>query len=171
MPRITETIKKYIKDKKYKNIIILGIAGLLLISLSALFPKEGKTDTIKESDFDIENYRKLKEKELKSFILKIDGVLDCSVMISYKDKGTTLFSFNSVTSLEKEEEKKESEMVIRRENGDEYPVTERITLPEIAGITVIADAKKGMEIKLAKAVSAAIGAEIHNVEVIINERN
>jgi len=31
--------------------------------------------------------------------------------------------------------------------------------------------KKGMEIKLAKAVSAAIGAEIHNVEVIINERN
>ena len=92
-------------------------------------------------------------------------------MISYKNSGSVTYSFNSAVSEGGDDKKKENEMVIRKENGNEYPVTEKISLPEIDGVSVICEGRKGMEITLSKAVSSASGADIHNVEVIINERN
>lgn len=164
MPRITDIFLKYLKDKNMKSVLILALAGIFLISLS-FFPKESSKK--EKTDFSIEEYRIKKEKELENFILKIDGVKKCEVMISFKDKGTTSFSYNKSTS----EEKDENEMVVVRSSGDEIPVTEKVTLPEISGITVISDAVKGMETTLSRAVAAAAGTGIHNVEVIINERN
>ena len=171
MPRIKEVFLKYFKDKRYKAIIILALAGIFLISLSSFLPEDKAETKNYEAAFDIEKFRKDKEKELENFIGKIDGISSCRVMISYKDSGSTTYSFNSMTSSDKEEQKRETEMVIRRTDGNEYPVTEKITGPEINGVTVIANGRKGLEIKVAKAVSAGLGADIHNVEVIINERN
>ena len=171
MPRIKEIISKYLNDKKYKGIIIMAMAGILLIAFSSFMPEKKEKSQKPEINFSIETIRNKKEKELEEFLEKIDGVSSLSVMISYKDSGTTAYSFNSVSEEGEEERKKENEMVIRKENGNEYPITERITLPEIKGITVICEGKKGMEAKLSRAVSAAAGADIHSVEVIINERN
>lgn len=166
MPRIADIFIKYTKDKKIRNIFLPAVIGILLVAISFM-PSDKQNEKENPEAFSIEEYRKEKEKELKSFITKIDGIEKCSVMISYRDSGTTVFSYNRKTTDEKEE----AEIAMLRENGDEHPVTEKISLPEISGITVIADGKKGMEIMLARAVSAAVGTGIHNVEVIINERN
>ena len=123
------------------------------------------------SGINIEAYRKEKESEVKKFIENIDGISSCKVMISYKDSGSTLYSYNSSAVLEREESKKENQIVLRKEEGNEYPVAEKIITPEAAGVTVICNGKKGLEITVARAVSAGLGIEIHNVEVIINERN
>ena len=167
MPGIKEVFLKYIKDKKYKGIIIMAAAGLLLVALSYSAPP--KKEEIKETyfTFDAEEIRIKKEKELAGFLNKIDGISDCRVMIAYKDSGTAMYGFN-VKNGDKTNEK---EMVIRKENGKEYPVTEKISLPEIKGVTVICEGRKDMEAKVSRAVSAALGTDIHNVEVIINERN
>ncbi len=171
MPRIKEIISKYLKDKKYKGIIIMAMAGILLIAFSSVMPEKEEKKIKPETNFSIETVRKQKEKELAEFLNKIDGVSSCRVMISYKDSGTTLYSFNSISEEGEEDKRKENEMVIRKENGNEYPITEKISLPNIKGVTVICEGKKGMESKLSRAVSAAAGADIHSVEVIINERN
>ena len=170
MPRIADIFKKYLKDKKARSVFLPAVIGILLVTLS-FFPMGKVSEKEEKEGFSIEKYRKEKEKELKNFICGIDGVEKCSVMISYKDSGTTLFSYNRSSADEKDEKREESEIAVVRKNGEEYPVTERVSLPEIAGITVIADAKKGMEVMLSEAVSTAVGTEIHNVEVIINERN
>lgn len=171
MLRIKEIFSKYAGDKKYQGIFVLALAGIFLICFSSLFTEKEAEKPEINAALDIEEFRKKKEKELEEFIERIDGVSSCRVMISYKDSGTTLYSFNSISSQENEGERKENEMVIRREDGNEYPITEKTNVPEIRGITVIADGNKGMEVKLARAVSGAAGADIHNVEVIINERN
>ncbi len=171
MPRIKEIISKYFKDKKYKGIIIMAMAGILLIAFSSVMPEKEEKKVKHETNLSIETVRKQKEKELAEFLEKIDGVSSCRVMISYKDSGTTAYSFNSISEEGKEEKRKENEMVIRKENGNEYPIAEKITLPQIKGVTVICEGEKGMEVKLSRAVSAAAGADIHSVEVIINERN
>ena len=170
MPRIKELFLKYIKDKKYTGIIILCLLGIFLIAFSGSYSYEKPKEKI-EPHFEYESIRKIKEKELEAFIEKIDGISSCRVMISYKDSGSVSYSYNSITETKDEQERKESEIVIRRTDGNEYPVTEKTTAPEINGVSVIANGKKGLEIKIAKAVSAGLGADIHNVEVIINERD
>ena len=171
MPRIKEFIEKYLKNKKYSLVFILLAAGLLLVFFSSVKPHE-KTAVVKEDvKIDMEKLRRDTEKELSDFLLCADGIDFCRVMISYKDKGTTVYSENSITSSEKEESKKESSVVLRREGGNEFPLEERYIAPEIKGVTVIVRGGFLSEEKIAKAVSRAIGVEIHNVEVIINERN
>lgn len=171
MPGIKELVSKYLKNKKYKGIIIMAVAGISLIALSSVLPAKKIQDVQSETTFDIEVLRKEKEKEVADFLRRIDGVNSCRVMISYKDSGTASYSFNSVTSEGGEDRRAENEMVIRKQDGNEYPVTEKISVPAIKGVTVICEGKRGMEVKLSRAVSAAVGADIHSVEVIINERN
>ena len=145
--------------------------GILLVFFSSFKQPKKTAVAPRDEKIDMEKLRRDTEKELCDFLLCADGVDFCRVMISYKDKGTTVYSENSITSSEKEESKKESSVVLRREGGNEFALEERYISPEIKGVTVILKGGFLSEEKIAKAVSRAVGVEIHNVEVIINERN
>ena len=67
MPMIKEILSGYF-NKKYKGIVIMAAAGILLVAFSSLYTD--KKPEIKENYVitDVESLRKKKEKELEEFL-------------------------------------------------------------------------------------------------------
>lgn len=169
MRRLFRIAKKLTESKNNRRIILLAAAGILLLVIGSLPQKDNKK-LPSAPETDIEEIRRKKETELKRFLEKIDGVSDVYVMISYKNCGSKSYGRNVKTASSQSEENTDSQIAMQRTGGDEKPVEERRELPEIKGITVIAAGSAQSAETILRAASGASGAEIHKIEVIINEK-
>ena len=151
-------LKKLYGNKKALIIVVLAVLGIVLM----LIPGGKKEEPAKNYRISDQSAMKSREeKRLIGFLEKIEGVEKVSVMISYEDSGRVIYGYNNSENR--------NEMVIRKENGAEVPVEERFLYPSVSGVSVIYRGDKNKKITVARAVSSATGAEIHNIEVVVNE--
>ena len=148
--------------KKDKRVLFGALIAILGVMLMLIPVKKDEKEKIQPEFYDVSSLKREEEKRISAFLERIQGVDEAWVMISYKDSGGVVYGYN--TSDER------SEMVIRRENGDEMPVEEKKLFPTVSGVSVIYRGNPGKKITVARAVSSATGAEIHNVEVVVNEK-
>lgn len=168
MRKPLETIKKLMKKYGRKPFILAG-AGVLLLLIGSLAPPSGGAEKKPGKEINMEEVRRKKEDELEKFLVKIDGISEADVMIAYRDSGSKSYTKNSRNSSAASGSAADLQVVMKRSGGEETPVEERTNMPEIKGVTVIARGDPDISVKTERAVSAALGVEIHKIEVIINE--
>ena len=167
--QIKKFIPEFLKIPKIRKIIFLGGVGILLLLFAAVPSSSEKKDN-KSSEYpNISDIKEKAEKEAEKFLLKIDSVSEADVMISYSDSGRKDYGKNIKTTGKEGENSSDSQIAIKRSGSSEEAIEERFVMPEIKGVSVIIRGDKNCISSVARAVSAGLGAEIHKVEVIVNE--
>lgn len=165
---IKEILSKYIKDKKIFNIALIFIIGFSLLLLSSVFKEDNKKVEVEENT----DLRVIEEERLKNILLSIEDVKKVEVMICFSDTGVKEYYKDESEDIDSEAVKTDKKLVFTRSDGDEVPVLKREISPEIKGVTIVADCKnKSTGDLIYKAAGAALGVDVHKIEVIINDRS
>ncbi|MBR5310108.1 MAG: hypothetical protein IKU42_03175 [Oscillospiraceae bacterium] len=138
-----EKIIKTFSEKKGKVIyliFLLGFVGILLISLSELFPEE-KTSGInsEKQKTAVYEYENLLEERIETEISKISGAGKTSVLLTFDTSKEYFYAENSFIEENSEEKNTENELVIVDGEKGEEPVIIRTKEAKIRGILVICE--------------------------------
>ncbi len=143
---MNEKIKKLsLVLKNKKAILALGIIGVLLISLSGLFPtdtQEAKAAT----EFDVEAYKQTLEKDVTKLSKDISGCKSVTVVITleggikynYADEtksGENNRNSDSATEISSDSE--QTRVIVTDSSGNEKAVVVNEELPQIRGVAVV----------------------------------
>ncbi len=115
-------LKKLIADDKIKKIIfIFGIAGIALIFLSSIIelPKN-------EASYNVSDYKEQMQNSVTEMLSKVEGVGDCSVLLTIENSVEGVYLQNSSTKT-KEIEPKIRGVVVACGGGDDPVVVNRVS--------------------------------------------
>lgn len=152
-------------DNKIRIIVIIGIIGIVLIALSGVStPSSSKHEQSSVQAQDTEQtelYRQQVKTELEDILKKIDGVGECSVMLSVEGTSEYIYAQNidktQDYSSNGSNEKYQSEIVMI-DNGSKQALVKKIIRPKITGVIVVCQGGGNISVKerVIKAVSAAL---------------
>ena len=146
----TDKLKKLAERLKNPNVLlVLGVAGILLIFVSSLFPDskdKGKQTEQTASIYSAEEYRVALEEELKGIVKDITGdgkarvvvTLDSGIRYSYADATETdISSASNSDSLTESQSKSRSYVTVRTSDGSEKALLITEYMPDIRGVAIV----------------------------------
>ena len=150
---------------RLKIAVVLGAAGMLMITLSELVPESkdkpekamSQTETTDSDDF-----RKRTERELKALLEEIEGVGDCEVMISLESSTEYIYAENisrfTEDNADRRSEKLDEDIVITENGGTRQPLIRKVIDPQIGGVVIVCEGGGDISIneRVQKAVSTAL---------------
>lgn len=155
------------KDNRMRLIAAMGIIGIILIMLSEMIPQaEDKKAPAKEdqsvSGDDTELFRKQTEKELKALLEQINGVGECSVMVTVE--GTTEYVYaenisrDTDNDTDRTSDRYENDIVFTEKDGEKQALVKKIIKPKINGVVVVC--KGGGNIRISERVIKAVSTAL-----------
>lgn len=115
-------LKKLLSDDKIKKILfICGIAGIVLIFLSSFIelPKDS-------AEYNVSNYKEQIESSVSDMLKNVDGVGECSVLITIENSVEGVYLQNSSTKT-KEIEPKIRGVVVACGGGDDPVIVGKVS--------------------------------------------
>lgn len=183
--KITALVKKEAKPnkKKIENLVfalILLIVTILIIN--NVFSKDKKS-TIKQDKLveeTISNKQKERdlESDLENILIKIKGIDDVQVLITYSEteKFVPVYNESSSQSTTTEKDKEGGERLIESidnnkeviSDSNQNPITERVIYPKAEGaiISVKGNIGVGTKDNIVQAVSATTGLATHKIQIL-----
>lgn len=124
------------KDKRNRLFIAGAALGVVLILLSDLdFSSAPAEKSVETGDY--AQYVSTLNEELTDIISSIEGVGECSVMITLKSSKESVYAENSDSSNTESSNSQNNEYVIyNSENGDS-PLLLKEEMPQVAGVVVV----------------------------------
>lgn len=178
---MNDILNKYIKLlKKPKNLIIIGVVGLVLIVFSNIFTaKEEKTVT-QTTEITTDDYKAILEEDIKNTVRNITGSKNVSVVItlesglkySYADtREETLTERQEKENRTSDNELKEGYITVKTSDGGEEALLVTTHMPEVRGVAIVCDGgdNEYLAEKIQNAVTAAL--DISSKRVYICGRN
>ena len=156
-------------EKKTRIIFVIGIAGIILIALSGIGKDSKSTDHDNETSVqsidmsEAEQFGEMKKAELEEILKKIDGVGECSVMLSVEGTNEYVYAENIDRSQDlnsnASSDKIQNEIVIIDSGGSRQDLVKKVLSPKITGVVVVCRGGGDITVKerVIKAVSAALG--------------
>ena len=169
--------KKIAHNGKTNYLIILGISGILLMSIGNFDYKKNEADP--QNDISMYTYKHQLEKELTSFIREIDGAGKVKVLVYLEsgeeniyvqqEKSVNTQKNNSNESKEYYDTQTtyENEYVIVKKSGEDAALIEKTMQPTIKGVAVACSGADNISVVSAVtgSVSAALGVPTHKIFV------
>ena len=153
---------------KTKIVIAVGLAGILLIFVSEMFPakntaesKSIPTESVATDDTD--SYKKQIEKELKDVLSKVRGVGECNVIVTVEGTTEYVYAENLTKSTDnngdRTSDRYENEIVITDNDGKKEALVRKIIKPQICGVVIVCEGGGDIKVneRVLKAVSTFLG--------------
>lgn len=178
------------KNKNFlRNLVILGMLGILILLFSDLFINTDVKKRGTESNY-IEvlevDFEKKISRELEEIIGLMKGVGKVKANVYVKKYTVYEYEYNSSKINKKtnetdqnggereivEDNVKNELVIIKDVSGNEKPVLKKETGPEIEGVLIVAQGAENSYIKyqILKAVSSLLDISIHRISVLPYER-
>lgn len=198
--RIIDDLKKIIKggdeddhgNSLFRNILILGMVGILLLLLSNSFiNNQTSTPSIADKSPPIEKrslsgFEERLARDLEEIISLVKGVGKVKVKVYARTGPTYEYEFdqnhtNKITSetdqnggeRQIEEDNRENKLVVLKDaQGNEDPVIKREVFPVITGVLIVAQGAEESEIKykIIRSVSSLLNLPVHKISILPYER-
>lgn len=140
---MNEKVAGFLKGKRGKIVVILGLAGMTLILFSELFSgneqKEEKHESTETVITEYEDYVSEMENRLEGILEKINGVGNADVMITAAGSAEYIYARNEKTETDGDDISKDEEYVIIGGSGEKKALVRKVSNPEIMGIVVICE--------------------------------
>lgn len=155
MPQtIRESFRKLQKllhgEHAVRWIVMVGLAGLLCILLSALLPDDA-TDSVADAQTEAvqtetqtaaqlqaaEDYAASLEERLEAILTQIDGVGDCQVMLTVSGSASYSYAQDTEQEIREDQQEVQQEHVILEEKTGDAPLVESMTHPQVQGVIVV----------------------------------
>ena len=132
---------------KTKIVIAVGLAGILLIFVSEMFPAkntaESKRFPRKALPLMTDSYKKQIEKELKDVLSQVRGVVECEVMVTVEGTTEYVYAENLTKSTDnngdRTSDRYENEIVITDTDGKKEALVRKIIKPQICGVVIVCE--------------------------------
>lgn len=137
-----ENLIELLKDKnsKRKLIAAFAIIGVALIFLSEIGTQKNGSDNSRFAETSCINYSEYVEdlnERLSDIIGKIDGVGECSVMITMQNTQESVYAENKENSQNGSSVSENSEYVIYDGESGDSPLLINEKMPGVAGVAVV----------------------------------
>ena len=178
------------KKKQIENIIvfiIILIVTVLIINSMWSSNDKGSKDNTQDSSKVLAQTTSANttdqndlESELEDILESIDGVGKVKVLIKYSESSTVVAMYNETKSesttkesdgdggsKDVKETENKKEIAYTDENGENKPITEKVTMPVIEGAVITAQGAKdaGVKSSIVSAVEAVTGLAVHKIQV------
>ena len=162
------------RQKLVKVFVVIAVFLIAALFLSESF-KEKKEETSPSSNSfaleDVREYEESLEKRLSSIISDIEGVGQCSVMVSLENGWESVFSQeteNSAQSSESGNSVNEKKSVVIVNDDGERTVLEKQLEPKIRGVIVVCEGADNPSVSeyVTGALKAALGLSSANISVV-----
>ncbi len=158
-------MKKYGQNRHTGLLALIFIVGIGLLLLPS-----GKQEPQKEPATDSAHaYRERVEKQLSDMLSSVKNVGKAQVMITFQDEGQTFFAEDEEETRDGEKRDFSAAHVLKNDgSGTESPLVEKKTVPEVAGVLVVAPGAENPQVKaeIVSAVRAVLGVKSHRIEVL-----
>lgn len=166
--------------ERTRLLILLGLISMGMIFCSELFSasksQEGPTPPVcRQEVLSSEAYIQSMEQRLREILSQIDGVGECSVMVTLKESSRRIFASEDKTSQEKSDGRfdlsSEKRLVLLEDkSGAEYPVVETTLSPQIKGVMIVCKGAKSAKVcqQVTEAVTTVLG--IRSIQVCVSPR-
>lgn len=173
-----ETLKKVTQrlgaDKKLLPAVAAGVIGILLLLASEFLPRSKPRDNTAQTTQLVQtggssDTEKQLEQRLKEMISSIDGAGRTTVMVTFEDKGETVYARNSSSSAETDAQgaknSEQHEYVLT--GGGEAGIPLKNVYPSVRGVAVICEGGDLTQVRQAvlDTVSAVLGISRADVSV------
>ena len=157
---LAEKIKS---DRKLLIIVVLGVVGILLLTLSELMPKSEEKPKETETAPDLTEYEEKTEQRLAELISSIDGAGRTKVMITLNSGDENVYA----TEDKDGEKTYERNYVVVKQDGDENGMLLRVEEPEIRGVAVVCEGADSAAVKqeIINTVTAVLGVGTNRVNI------
>ncbi|MBR2499521.1 MAG: hypothetical protein IKL09_04240 [Clostridia bacterium] len=166
MIKLKEYYEKIMNTKSLAVILIIGVALLMLPG----FSKDNTESKTKQEyfKFDIYKYESDLEKKLSNMLSKINGAGETSVMITFSDYGSNIYSQEEQSEKSETNQKGVSKPVLKdSSSGGEEPILIKTELPKIAGVLIVSEGASDAKVRecIKEAVKAVLDVSVKNISV------
>ena len=164
--------------QKKNALFVLGIAGILLLGASELFPKsQQKEDVFAQSgqEMSVSAQEQILEERVQQIVETVDGAGKVKVMITLEDAGETIYAQDEQLDAEHQYDEN-GQKVLDRNSGqsshlffdsgsDEQPLVETVRQPTVQGVAVICEGAGdvSVESRITQVVSTVLGSPTNRV--------
>ncbi len=142
---LEKLLTKLKADKRIIIILIIGFAGILLLTLSELIPqKDEKVEAEKASEVQtVYEYEESLEKRLSTLLSSIDGAGKVRVMLTLDCGDENIYAAEDKQS----EASSEREYVLVENNGEKSGLLLKIAQPEVRGVAVVCEGADSAKVR------------------------
>lgn len=165
-------------QKRVRAAAVIGIAGMVLIGFSELMPesrdKEESSVQAAAIGDETEEFRMKTAAELKKLLARMEGVGECSVMVSVEGTEEYIYAENvdrsSDSGTDRKSEAYRGEVVLTEQEGGRQALVKRVLKPKISGVLVVCSGGGDLRVseRVMRAVSTALG--ISSSKVCVEEK-
>lgn len=150
-------------DKRMLIIIVLGLVGIVFLTLSEILPEEEQAEATAQPTDSTAQYEESLEKRLSELISSIDGAGKAKVMITLDSGNESVYA----TEDKGNETDYEKNYVVVKQNGDENGMLLKTAEPEIRGVAVVCEGADSEKVKqeIINTVTAVLGVGTNRVNI------
>ena len=155
--------ERFKNDKRLAIIVVLGIIGILLLTLSELIPEKKEEKTELPAGTDLVQYEQSVEERLAELISSINGAGRTKVMITLNSGDESVYA----TQDKSGEKSYEKSYVVVKQDGDEGGMLLKVIEPEIRGVAVVCEGADSAAVKqeIINTVTAVLGVGTSRVSI------
>ena len=161
--RLHDLAERIKSDKKLFVIVVLGVAGIVLLTLSEIIPEKQEKSTENQTVPNLSEYEENTEKRLAELISSIEGAGRTKVMITLNSGDENVYA----TEDKNGEKTFERSYVVIKQDGDENGMLLRVEEPEIRGVAVVCEGADSAAVKqeIINTVTAVLGVGTNRVNI------
>lgn len=161
--KLNNLFERIKSDKRLFVIVVLGVAGIILLTLSEIMPEKEEKTVETENNQSLSEYEEKTEKRLAELISSIDGAGRTKVMITLNSGDENVYA----TEDKGGEKTYERNYVVVKQNGDEIGMLLRVEEPEIRGVAVVCEGADSETVKqeITNTVTAVLGVGTNRVNI------
>ena len=128
------------KDKVVRYLLWIGLAGIVLIALSEIFPREKGTDTAASVTVSGDQVEAALEERITALLRQVEGVGSCRVMVTLESGSRAVYAADTVSATGADGSVSLSESYLKVETGT-GPVGLLLAhvQPTVKGVAVVCD--------------------------------
>ncbi len=165
MKKLAEELIIFLKrDKKITAIICLGLAGIFMLTMSELLPRNSTESEKKETVSDIsDSYEVDLEKRLTSIVSSINGAGHTQVMVTLASGDENVYAVREKSS----DGSREREYIVIDDGSSESGLLLKVVEPEIRGVAVVCEGADSANVRqeIVSAVSAVLGISSNRISI------
>lgn len=163
---VEKILEKIKRDKRVALIVCVGLAGIILLTLSELIPqKSAPNENSKETAVtDIrDNYEKDIEERLTSIVSSINGAGRTEVMVTLASGDENVYAVKEKIG----DGTKEREYVVIDSDTNESGLLLKVIEPEIRGVAVVCEGADSANVRqeIVSTVSAVLGISTNRISI------
>lgn len=184
----SETPKGVFGNKKLVNVIVLIIVGIIaLIGMGSCGNDGGNAtlptlDDARLSNFDINEYRRMLERDISEALSQMYGAGEVRITISLENSGERVLATDRQANEERNREGEDGagrdihritldDRIVLHGRNEQIPIVLSESAPRVAGALIVAEGASDERIRreLHIAARAVLGAPAHRIQVVAGE--